>query len=228
MSIGDVRKKPAHPKHAEAQALRTKLVQALQNQTHLDFRTQDLVLTVVQPSTHNRLTLLLQQRDKLEKQIEHLLENTPLDADIEATYDKLSNDVNNLNRNMYQIYVDFLPTTNAGGPNACHGVFHTGRVRSTTRKSRGPLESVRHELAPYNATGLKEAAKRKTAQIYNDKCDEIERYHELVQEGIRKKHLSYAIRQRAQEKPLVSNVPAPADDNATTTPYVHPSNLQAM
>jgi hypothetical protein len=101
---------------------------------YLDFRTQDLVLTVVQPSTHNRLTLLLQQRDKLEKQIEHLLENTPLDVYIEATYDKLSNDVNNLNRKMYQIYVDFLPTTNADGPNAYHGVFHMGRLRSTTRK----------------------------------------------------------------------------------------------
>jgi hypothetical protein len=76
-SIVDVRN-PLHPKHSEAQALRSKIITALENQTHLDFRTQDLTLTVVHPSTHNRLTLLLQQRNKLESQLEHLLARTPL------------------------------------------------------------------------------------------------------------------------------------------------------
>jgi hypothetical protein len=79
-------------------------------------------------------------------------------------YERLSDMVDKLNREMYVVFAEFwkpLPPE-----------LTARRIRSTTRKPMGPLESSRHLLAPYDKATINSSAKRDRAHRYNKECED--------------------------------------------------------
>ena len=79
-------------------------------------------------------------------------------------YERLSDMVDKLNREMYVVFAEFwkpLPPA-----------LTTRRIRKTTRKPMGSLESSRQRLAPYDDATINSSAKRDRAHRYNKECED--------------------------------------------------------
>jgi hypothetical protein len=88
---------PSHPQFKRFQELRTKVANALANRSYIrDFNRHYVPTTTVCPATLSKLTVMLEQRDRVERQLENFLDDVdqdgnPLDPrrDIESTYEDL-------------------------------------------------------------------------------------------------------------------------------------------
>ncbi len=110
---------PSHPQFKRFQDLGTKVANALANRTYIrDFNRHYVPTTAVCPTTFSKLTGMLAQRGRVERQLENLLDDVdqdgnPLDPrqDIESTYEELGSQVDNFSRAMFTEYVKFLTVT---------------------------------------------------------------------------------------------------------------------
>jgi hypothetical protein len=96
---------PAHPKHAETQVRRGKILLALRTHDYIkDFRARDVPPASLCPLTHATMTALIAKRDLVEVELERLLCDM---SDIEPEYKRLSGIVNDYNRAIWTTFADF-------------------------------------------------------------------------------------------------------------------------
>jgi hypothetical protein len=107
---------PENEFHAAGQKLRGRIGMVLRHRDYIrEFKREDIPTPQRSPTTHRRLTSLLQNRDRVEHKL-YLL-HSDIDAngarvdpkrDIEPEYQRLCGKLNDLNRNMFQVYTDHL------------------------------------------------------------------------------------------------------------------------
>ena len=107
---------PANEFHAAGQKLRGRIGMVLRNREYIrEFKREDIPTPQRSPTTHLRLTALLKNRDRVEEDLYLLHCDTdangaPADPkrDIEPEYKRLCAKLNDINRNMFQVYMDHL------------------------------------------------------------------------------------------------------------------------
>ena len=107
---------PANEFHAAGQKLRGRIGMVLRNREYIrEFKREDIPTPQRSPTTHRRLTALLKNRDRVEEDLYLLHCDTdangaPADPkrDIEPEYKRLCAKLNDINRNMFQVYMDHL------------------------------------------------------------------------------------------------------------------------
>jgi hypothetical protein len=119
-----------------------------------DFPRQYIPPRAQSPESHNKLSALLQERDRIESDLETLHtsinpdgSSTDPNCDIDKEYIPMRDAAYAVNRSMYQAYVEFLEPLKD---------TRSMRIRTTTRKDGGTLDSRRHFLEPYNPSADKD------------------------------------------------------------------------
>jgi hypothetical protein len=147
---------PNHPRHHESIGIRNRISHALQHQEFMrDFPRQYVPPRAQSLESHKKLSALLLERDRIESELETLHSAINPDGSsidphcgIDKEYILMRDAAYGVNRSMYEAYVKFLEPLKD---------TRSMRIRTTTRKDGGTLESRRHLLAPYNTSADKDS-----------------------------------------------------------------------
>jgi hypothetical protein len=130
-----------------ALSIRSNISHALERHDFASDFTRKYVPSLAQsPKSHQKMSAILKERDRVEASLEVLFSDINPDGtardtnrDIDGKSVLLMNEVNGYNRDLHQAYVEFLETLKE---------TRSMRMRSTTRKPSGSIESRRYHLGP--------------------------------------------------------------------------------
>jgi hypothetical protein len=127
----------------------------------IEFSPHYVPTTFVDPSTHDTLTQLLQQRIQLDNELENWLDDIAPDGsrldpdrDLQPNLYCKTAEIDAINKKMLTVYVEFLTPK------------RTGRIKSTERIPARQADA-RRELAPYDQATRDRTAKRAAVEAEN-------------------------------------------------------------